>query len=64
MCFQRELELQQMKEKALENQRRADEHSRLRVMKYYGFKQLKQHHLKMKELTQKAVESKVKCLLQ
>ena len=53
-----------MKEKALENQRRADEHSRLRVMKFYGFKQLKQHHVRMKKLTQKAEECKVKCLLQ
>ena len=53
-----------MKEKSLENQRHADEHSKLRIVKFYGFNQLKLHHQKMKNMTQKAEESKVKSLLQ
>ncbi|XP_067932465.1 coiled-coil domain-containing protein 191-like [Watersipora subatra] len=51
---EREFELQQMKEKTIANQHKADEHSRLRVLKFHGFRQLKQHCERMKNLKAQA----------
>mgnify|MGYP001792768497 CR=1 FL=1 len=40
----------------------ADEHSRLRTLRFYGFNQLKQHHSSMKALRAKAVDYRQRIL--